>query len=179
MFLKKTRYLFIRHLTLFALFFGSSYMPLMNGFSILDELHEGLLLDWTSTSIYNLYILGYFLKLIENYVADCKQRIVLNSQTLSWEKVLSGVPQGSVPRPPLFVMYIKNLQDGIQSICKIFEDDTSLFSKCPDFKNLTRIKSHNWTSLLSKSGPSNGKRTLNLISPQKSYWGLLLLPNCK
>ena len=30
------------------------------------------------------------------------------------------------------------MPDGIQSVCKIFADDTSLFSKCHDFKNSER-----------------------------------------
>ena len=45
------------------------------------------------------------------------------------EKIKSGVPQGSVLGPLLFLIYINDLPDGITSICKIFADDTSLFTK--------------------------------------------------
>ena len=83
-------------------------------------------------------ISGNLLKLIENYLTDRKQRMVLNGQTSSWERVLSGVPQGSVLGTLLFLIYIKDLPDSIQSICKIFADDTSLFSKCHDFKKSER-----------------------------------------
>ena len=45
---------------------------------------------------------------------------------------MSGIPQGSVLGPLLFLIYINDLPDGINSLCKIFADDTSLFSKFYD-----------------------------------------------
>ena len=75
---------------------------------------------------------GDLLKLLINYLEDCKQSVVLNGQTSSWKNILAGVPQGSVLGPILFLIYINDLPDGIKSICKIFADDTSLFSKVKD-----------------------------------------------
>ena len=40
----------------------------------------------------------------------------------------SRVPQGSVLDPLLFLICIKNLSDALSSTCKVFADDTSLFS---------------------------------------------------
>ena len=45
---------------------------------------------------------------------------------------MSGIPQGSVLGPLLFLIYINGLPDGISSFCKIFADDASLFSKVSD-----------------------------------------------
>ena len=67
--------------------------------------------------------------LLGNYLQNREQRVVLNGQISEWRKINSGFPQGSVLGPLLFLIYIKDLPDRFTSICKIFVDDTSLFSK--------------------------------------------------
>ena len=86
--------------------------------------HDGLLFKLTIYSVE-----GDLLLLLKNYLKNRKQRVVLNVQTSDWRKINSGLPQGSVLGPLLFLIYINDLPDGITSICKIFADDTSLFSK--------------------------------------------------
>ena len=77
---------------------------------------------------------GELLSLLKNYLENREQRVVLNGQTSEWRKIMSGIPQGSVLGPLLFLVYINDLPDGINSLCKIFADDTSLFSKVSDIK---------------------------------------------
>ena len=72
---------------------------------------------------------GELFSLLKNYLENREQRVALNGQTSEWRKIMSGVPQGSVLGPILFLIYINDLPDGINSLCKIFADDTSLFSK--------------------------------------------------
>ena len=77
---------------------------------------------------------GELLSLLKNYLENREQRIVLNGQSSEWRKIMSGIPQGSVLGPLLFLIYINDLPDGINSLCKIFADDTSLFSKVSDIR---------------------------------------------
>jgi len=50
---------------------------------------------------------GEVVQWIENWLSERKQRVVLNAQFSDWKDVLSGVQQGSVLGPLLFVIYIK------------------------------------------------------------------------
>ena len=49
-----------------------------------------------------------------------------------WKNILAGVPQGPVLGPLLFSIYVNDLSTGIELICKIFADNTSLFSTAKD-----------------------------------------------
>ena len=40
----------------------------------------------------------------------------------------SGVPQGSLPGPLLFVLYVNDLPDSVKATAKMFADDTKLYS---------------------------------------------------
>ena len=61
-----------------------------------------------------------------------KQRVVLNGQCPSWVDIRGGVAQGSILGPLLFLIYVNDLPDGLKSECKLFADDTSLFSVVHD-----------------------------------------------
>ena len=51
---------------------------------------------------------------------------------------MAGVPQGSILGPFLFLIYIINLPDDLESLTKLFADGTSLFSKVYDSNLSTR-----------------------------------------
>ena len=66
---------------------------------------------------------------VSYFLENQEQRAVLNSQTCEWRKIMSGVLQRSVLGPLMFLVYTNDYTDGINSLFKIFADDTSLFSK--------------------------------------------------
>ena len=77
-----------------------------------DKCIDGQVLDW-----------------INAWLKDRWQRVVLNGSMSSWRRVFSGVPQGSVLGPTLFLVYINDIDDAIDttsSVIKKFADDTKV-----------------------------------------------------
>ena len=70
---------------------------------------------------------GNLLLMLQNYLSNRKQRVVLNGIESTWEPIISGVPQGSVLGPLLFLIYINDLTQNILANIKLFADDSSLF----------------------------------------------------
>ena len=68
------------------------------------------------------------LKLIQSFLSNKFQRVLLNGQTSGWLPVKAGVPQGSILGSLFFLIYINDLPENIESTVKLFVDDTSLFS---------------------------------------------------
>ena len=66
---------------------------------------------------------------IEQWLTDRKQRVVVDGEVSSWKSVSSGVPQGSVLGPILFLVYINDLEEGVTGSILKFADDTKLFRK--------------------------------------------------
>ena len=66
---------------------------------------------------------------IEQWLSDRTQRVVVDGEVSNWKSVLSGVPQGSVLGPILFLVYINDLEEGVTVKILKFADDTKLFRK--------------------------------------------------
>ena len=89
--------------------------------------HDGLLFKLKQNGVS-----GHLLDLFNNYLCNRKQRVVLNGSFSELSNIESGVPQGSILGPLLFLIYINDLEKNIKSNIKFFADDTMLFSIVKD-----------------------------------------------
>ena len=89
--------------------------------------HKGLIYKIKSVGIS-----GPLLKLIESFLSNRYQRVLLNGQSSTWLTIIAGVPQDSILGPLFFFIYINNYSKTLSSITKLFADDTSILSVVHD-----------------------------------------------
>ena len=75
---------------------------------------------------------GNLAKWIGSFLTGRKQRVVVNGKESSWASVVSGIPQGSVLGPILFVIYINDLPDNLKGHAEMFADDTKVYAHIKD-----------------------------------------------
>lgn len=72
---------------------------------------------------------GQILNWIQSFLQGRTQTVKVNGVKSDAAAVLSGIPQGSVLGPILFVIYINDLPDAVKSSVYLFADDTKIFSR--------------------------------------------------
>ena len=90
------------------------------------------------------------LTLFSNYLNDRKQSVVLPGASYSWTSVKACVSQGSILGPLLFLLYINDIVEDINSSIRLFADDTSLYIivddpiQATEQLNLDLANIHHW-----------------------------------
>ena len=74
-----------------------------------------------------------------NFLTGRMQRVVLRGTCSSWSPVLSGVPQGTILGPALFILYVNDISSGISSTVKLYADDTKVYREISDIARDTSI----------------------------------------
>ena len=96
--------------------------------------HIGLLYK-----IESLGISGNLLNLFRSFLNDRHQTVAPNGQLSDWPPIQAGVPQGSILGPLLFLIYISDLPDNLNSLINLFADDTSLCSAIYDPNHSAKV----------------------------------------
>ena len=96
---------------------------------------------------------------IEAFLSDRSQRVVVEGQASKTVAVTSGVPQGSVLGPSLFLFYINDIAEDLSSKVRLFADDTIIY---------TALKSHTDTNTL--------QRDLDRLSHWEAKWKMQFHP---
>ena len=107
--------------------------------------HKGLLIKLKAAGI-----TGNLLLWFEDYLLDRRQCVVLQGVRSNPVCIRVGVPQGSILGPILFLLYINDIVDNIESHIRLFADDTGLFITIDDpvsasnILNRDLLKISNW-----------------------------------
>ena len=64
---------------------------------------------------------------MESFLSNRSQQVIVNGSFSSPCDAISGVPQGSVLGPTLFLLYINDITEGINSQMKLFADDCLIY----------------------------------------------------
>ena len=90
-----------------------------------DKCDHGILLH----KIRKLKIKGKLGRWIQNFLKDRKQAVIVDRIRSEWSKVVSGIPQGSVLGPILFLIYIADIGDSLSTKALVYVDDTKIKQK--------------------------------------------------
>ena len=111
---------------------------------------------------------GLILKVFQNFLSSCTQRVKVDGACSSSIDVVSGsvsgVPQGSVLGPLLFLLYIANLPRLLQNELVVYDDDYTLLCKIPHPRDRSSVA-------------ASLNYDLAVISDWCSRWGMLVNPS--
>ena len=71
---------------------------------------------------------GKLLRWLSSFLSDRTMRVGVHGSYSTWFHMLSGVPQGSVLGPVLFLLYVNDLPDWIKCSMRMFADDMKIWN---------------------------------------------------
>ena len=129
-FLTRLRVLELQHLIYSKLRFGSALKKCMG--LLLKKNHLLRCRVWHAGLLHKLKyyeISCQIFGLISSFLINRQLRVVLDEKSSYKYPVNTGVPQGSILGPTLFLLYTDDLPDDVICNIAIYTDDTTLYSK--------------------------------------------------
>ena len=83
---------------------------------------------------------GKILKWIQEFLCGRTQYVAVRKDRSAEAEVTSGVPQGSVLGPLLFIIYINDLPGNVESNAQMFADDTKVFTHINSQDDVKRLQ---------------------------------------
>lgn len=106
---------------------------------------------------------GAFIDWLTSYISNRKQQVIVRAHKSTYSNINAGVPQGSVLGPLLFLLYINDIADNLDSLARLFADDTSISFSSSD----TQVIENNINRDLQKLKEWSTK-WLTLFNPNKT-----------
>ena len=104
-----------------------------------DSVNHDLILEKLK---YQYNIDGFLLRFIKNYLSNRMQGVLIDQVVSSYQPVISGVPQGSVIGPSLFVLFINDIINCVSSETTImlYADDTKIWREINSHDDHTALQ---------------------------------------
>ena len=115
---------------------------------------------------------------IKNFLTNRVQRVSVNGSDSKWQNVMSGIPQGSILGPVLFIIYMNDLPENITSEIYLFADDTKIYCVIETINDQRILQSdirklEDWSrKWLLKFHPGKCKQLTIGNKPDKRYPGI-------
>ena len=92
------------------------------------------------TKLQGYHITGKVMGWICEFLNNRTQRVSVNNSLSECTKITSGVPQGSVLGPILFIIYVNELPSLVKSKMKMYADDTKLYRPVSDLSDVQLLQ---------------------------------------
>ena len=92
-----------------------------------------------------LYAYGIRVKLLQwirEFLTNRKQKVSVNNHSSNLVPVTSGIPQGGVLGPIMFLIYVNDLPEVVTSTVKLFADDTKLYRVIKNEEDKLQLQEH-------------------------------------